>query len=123
VASVAFLRGDTGRARRKGVRNTFIAAVLLALGGMLLMGLPGAVIYELSAPLVGGMSGALGDGAWGTAICITLTWPFSLVLAFIAAAGPLRRRGWMIKTLAWFVILYGAGILLALWAQLSAAAA
>ena len=119
VASVLFLRTDAGRARRKGVRRTWTAAVLMALGGMLLMGLPGAVIYELSAPWVGGRSAALGDGAWGAAIYITLTWPFSLVLAYIAATGPLRGWGWMVRTLAWIVILYGAGILLALWAHLS----
>lgn len=124
AAGALFLRTDEGRARGKGLRRTFTAAVLLALGGMLLMGIPGAFVYELSAPWVQGILGEgyadLGDGAWPAAIVITLTWPFSFVLAYLAAVGPLRRRGWMIKALAWFVILYGTGILLALWAHLSA---
>ena len=127
VASVLFARTDEGRTRRKGLRRAFTAAVLVALGGMLLMGIPGGIVYELSAPWVQGMLGAryveLGDGMWPAAIVITLTWPFSLVLAYLAAVGPLRRRGWKVKTLAWFVILYGTGILLALWAHLSAAQA
>jgi hypothetical protein len=124
---VVFLRSEAGRPRRRGMLWTAAVAVLLALGGMALLGLPGAVIYELCAPwvrlMLGGRFTELGDGAWPAAIVITLTWPASLVVAYAVANGPLRRRGRMLRWAALVLIPYAFGVALALWAHLSARAA
>jgi hypothetical protein len=126
AAFVAFRRSEAGRERRRGLTIvTVLAAVIAILGVMPLMGIPGAVVYELSAPWVRAIQGAgfreLGDGAWPAALVITLTWPWSLVLAYVQANGPLRRRGRVLRWTTMAVLPYLVGILLALWAHLSAA--
>jgi hypothetical protein len=121
---VWFLRSPAGRERRRGMIITAVAAVLLAVVGIALLGIPGAVIYELCVPWVrlvmGGRFTDLGDGAWPAALIITLTWPASLVLAYAIAHGPLRRRGRLVRWSALILIPYVLGVLLALWAHLSA---
>src|SRR5687768_8705584 len=86
---VAFLRSEAGRERRRGMIGVAVVAVLFAVVGMGLLGLPGAMVYQLSAPWVRLMLGArftdLGDGAWPAAILTTLTWPASLVIAYAVA--------------------------------------
>jgi hypothetical protein len=126
AAFVAFRRSEAGRERRRGLKIvTILAAVVAILGVMPLMGIPGAVVHELSAQWVEAIQGKgfreLGDGAWPAALVITLTWPCSLVLAYVLANGPLRRRGRFIRWTTMIVLPYLAGILLALWAHLSAA--
>ena len=124
VAAVLFRRSPSGALHRKGLGWVVAAAVLLALGGLVLMGIPGAVVYELSAPwvrlLLGDGYAELGDGAWPAAIVITLTWPASLVIAYVVARGPLGRRGRGVRWAALVLIPCAFGILLALWAHLSA---
>jgi hypothetical protein len=120
---VAFLRTPAGRERRRPAIITAVVAGLLALGGIALLGIPGAVIYGVSAPWVQLLMGPrytdLGDGAWPAALLITLTWPASLLIAYAAANGPLRRRGRALRWAALLLIPYLSGILLALWAHLS----
>lgn len=126
AALVLFLRSEAGRARRRGMIVTAIAAAVLAVGGMALLGIPGAVIYGISLPFVQLLMGPrfteLGDGAWPAAILITLMWPASLVIAYAVANGPLRRRGRGVRWLALVLIPYAFGVLLALGAHLSASA-
>lgn len=126
AASIAFFRSEATRPRRRGARWTLGVAVALAVLGVVpLMGIPGAVVYELSAPwvelLVGSGFRGLGDGAWPAALVITLTWPSSLVLTHALAQGPLHRRSRWLKAALWIALPYAAGILLALWAHQSAA--
>lgn len=127
VAVVAFLRSEAARPRRRGLFVVAaVAAAIAVLGVVPLVGIPGAVVYELSAPWVrlvlGEDSAALGSGAWPAAIVTTIVWPFSLGLAYAVAYGPLRPApGWA----RWTVMLlvpYAAGTALAFWAHLAAAA-
>jgi hypothetical protein len=126
VALVTFLRSEAGRERRRGMKITGVLAVLFAVGGVLLLGLPGAVVYELCAPWVRLMLGPrfteLGDGAWPAAIVITLAWPASLVVAYALANGPLRGRGRWVRWTVPVLVPYAFGVALALWAHLSAGA-
>jgi hypothetical protein len=124
AALILFLRSQAGRERRRGMIVVTVLAVLMALGGILLLGIPGAVVYELCVPWVRLMLGPrfteLGDGAWPAAIVITLTWPASLVIAYALANGPLRRRGTLVRWITLILIPYAFGVALALWAHLSA---
>jgi hypothetical protein len=125
VVFVVFLRSEAGRQRRRGMIVTAIVAALLAVGGMMLLGIPGALVYGVSVPwvqlLLGDRFRDLGDGAWPAAILITLTWPASLVVAYAIANGPLRHRGRLVRWTALVLIPYAFGVALALWAHLSAA--
>jgi len=127
VVYVVFLRADGLRDRRRGMVITGGAAFLLGLVGMLLMGIPGAVLYELAAPWVRLALGEgyrdLGDGAWPAAIFISLVWPSSLVLAYAASYGPLRGASRWVRLLAWVLIPYGLAVALAFWAHWSARSA
>lgn len=126
AALVLFLRSEAGRERRRGMIVVTVIAVLMALGGILLLGIPGALVYELCVPWVRLMLGTrfteLGDGAWPAAIVITLTWPASFVITYALANGPLRRRGRLLRWTMMIVIPYAFGVALALWAHLSARA-
>jgi hypothetical protein len=124
VVIVAFLRSEAGRERRRGMIVAAIVAALFAIGGIFLLGIPGALVYGVSLPVVQLLLGAryegLADGAWGAAILITLTWPASLVIADAVANGPLRRRGRGARWAARLLIPCAAGVALTLWAHLSA---
>lgn len=123
---VWFLRSPAGRERRRGMLVVVTVAALLAFGGIALLGIPGAVIYELCVPWVWLLMGEgyadLGDGAWPAALVITLTWPASLVIAYAVANGLLRRRGPLVRWAVLVLIPYAFGVLLAFWAHLSARA-
>lgn len=125
AALVGFLRSEAGRPRRRGLILTAIAAAAISIVGVVpLMGIPGAVVYELSAPwvrlLLGKGYADLGDGAWPAAIILTLTWPSSLVLAYAAAFGPLRHTSAWVRWMALVLIPYATAVALSLWAHLSA---
>jgi uncharacterized membrane protein YhaH (DUF805 family) len=98
-------------------------AALLAVGGIALLGIPGAVVYGVSAPVVQLMLGArfhsLNEDVWPAAIITTLTWPASLVVAYALANGPLRRRGRGARWAALVLVPYAVGVALTLWAHLS----
>ena len=107
---------------RRGALVTLAVAVATSvLGVMPLLGIPGAVVYQLAAPCVRLLIGAgyrdLGDGAWPAAIVLTLSWPASLVLAYTAAFGPLRDAPVWARGTALVLIPYAAAVVLALWAH------
>ena len=124
AAMVLFLRSDAGRERRRGMIVTAVVAAVLAVGGMALLGIPGALVYGISLPVVQLLMGAryagLGDGAWPAAILVTLVWPASLVVAYAVANGPLRRRGRGARWLALLGIPYLFAVLLTLGIHLAA---
>lgn len=126
VAAVAFLRSEAGRTRRRGLLvAAIVAAAISILGVVPLVGIPGAVVYEFSAPWVRWALGRgyadLGDGAWPAAIVITLTWPSSLVLGYAAAFGALRRVPGPVRWLVMVMVPYATGVALSFWAQMAAA--
>lgn len=125
-AIFAFRRSEAGRERRRGLNVVTAIAVVVATGGVLpLMGIPGAIVNEIAAPMVRMLTGKvptdLGDGAWPAAIITTMAWPWSLVLAYTLAYGPLRHRGRAVRWLTMVLVPYVAAVLLALWAHASAA--
>jgi hypothetical protein len=124
IVLVVFLRSEAGRTRRRGMWITVAVAAVLAFGGILLLGIPGAIVYGVSAPWVrlflGDGYAELGDGAWPAAIVITLTWPWSFVIAYAIANGPLRERAKWVRVLVMILLPYAVAVLLALWAHLSA---
>lgn len=127
VVLVWFLRSEAGREHRRGMIITAIVAGVLAIGGMALLGIPGALVYALSVPVVQLVQGArfadLGEGAWPVAILMTLVWPAALVIAYAVANGPLRRRGRAVRWTAFVLIPYACAVALSLWVHLSLVAA
>ena len=67
--------------RKIGVAS-ITAAVLIFLG-LLLLGIPGAILLELPKWL-GIVRGIDGDGAWPAAILVTVVWPMFIPLGVIA---------------------------------------
>jgi hypothetical protein len=127
LAIFAFRRSKAGRERerRRGLNVVTAIAVVVATAGVLpFMGIPGAIVHETAAPMVHALTGKvttdLGDGAWPAAIITTMTWPWSLVLAYTLAYGPLRHRGRAVRWLVMALVPYAAAVLLALWAHGSA---
>lgn len=71
--------------------TSLIIAIVLAVGGFLAVGLPGALLMYTAYPVVRLIFGSysfevamerLGDTAWPLAIGITLVWPFTIPLAY-----------------------------------------
>jgi hypothetical protein len=125
VALIVFLRSDAGRERRRpALILTGVCAAIAILGVIPLMGIPGAILYELSKPWVQSMQGArfaeLGDGAWPAAIVMTLVWPASIVLAYVITKGPLRRRSAFLRWPVLILFPYAVAVVLTLWAHMSA---
>jgi hypothetical protein len=72
------------------------AAGCVTLGIMPLMGLPGAVIVELSRPIISLVLGSdayarlPADAEWPIAILVTLVWPISIIFGYLLAYRFLR---------------------------------
>jgi hypothetical protein len=91
----------------RGFWISVIVAVILVVGGMALLGLPGAIYALLTAPVVEALRGLpqgsllVGDNAWPIAILMTLAVPPALPLAvwlratLRPAAGWLEATGWV----------------------------
>lgn len=85
-----------------------VAAGILMVGGLVLLGIPGAVYASLTAPIAeilrGLPPGSLltGDRAWPLAIVMTLAVPPALPLAVWLVSWLRPAAGW-IETAAWVV--------------------
>ena len=94
-----------------------IVAMVLMTGGILLLGIPGAIYMELTVPVVelllGAPQGSLfrGDAGWPTALMLTLAVPFPLPLLLWLGLRQFQGRFWpaLLVTLAglwvWTVLL------------------
>jgi len=83
------LLGVTGAAVRARFswRSLFVAAGVLEVLGLVLLGLPGAAFLETLEPLMHyfGRGPISGDGAWPAAILMSAVWPVALAPAYLAA--------------------------------------
>lgn len=74
-----------------GLLIAVIACVLAIVAGVVLLGLPGAVVYAASKPVIRLVLGSvmsdseLGDRAWPLAIVVSLLWPFGIVAGYLVA--------------------------------------
>lgn len=89
---------------------------LMILGGLALLGLPGAVLFTLSRPVLalvygrGFMDRLQGDAAWPLAVGLTLLWPLGLwpLYALLGWLWP-GLEGWgIIGAYAGALYLWGA---------------
>jgi hypothetical protein len=94
-------------------------AAFLAVAGIVLLGIPGAVWLELTSPLVGLFTDrrAEADAGWPMAILHSLIWPWCLPLAYLCAVVALPRGRRVLATLAGTA---GAALLLAVAFQFAA---
>ncbi|HNP71622.1 MAG TPA: hypothetical protein PLO33_04715 [Kouleothrix sp.] len=101
------------------------AALLSAVGGMMLLGLPGALIFAVATPVItllfgaGALDALPADSYWPIAIFITLLWPPSIVAGYLlayrrlAGATAMRRHASFVAVLAvWGLVLSVAMFLL-----------
>ena len=62
--------------------------------GLVLLGLPGALIYEVAARLLlgRGADDLAADAAWPLAILMSVLWPFGVPMGWLLARLAARRR-------------------------------
>jgi hypothetical protein len=102
----------------KGFWIALLAALGTAIGGMLLLGLPGAVIFTLATPVIRLLFGAQArealpaDSLWPIAIVITLLWPVSIVAGYLVAYRLLAPAAPVWRHAAFVAVLAGWGLLL-----------
>ena len=81
----------------RGLLIVVASAIALAVLGMALLGLPGAVCLAVSAPvieLIWGRMPVPSDAGWPLAIIVSQAWPVALIVAYLGAslAGLRRAR-------------------------------
>ena len=89
---------------------SLLIAAILMVGGLLLLGIPGAIIGALADPvvqLIGGLPGPLldGDRAWPLAILLTLAVPPAIPAIVLA------QRAWWPAMPGWQLALLILGVL------------
>ncbi len=100
----------------KGLIVALVLTGVCMVGGVVLLGLPGAILFELSAPLLQLLFGrdalkALPpDSLWPIAIIITVFWPLSIIGGYVVAFRLLHAtgRGWQILSFAAILVLWDA---------------
>ncbi len=112
--------GGTRTPLQRQVVTACIVASLIALAGLLALGLPGALVLEAATPLAHMVSAReLGpDQAWPAAIGISVVGPFALVPAYLALSRLtpsrwVRTLGTVALTLLADVLASVVGLLLA----------
>jgi hypothetical protein len=91
-----------------------VVAGVLMFVGLLLLGIPGAILLEIPTWL-GVAKGIEGDGAWPAAILVTLVWPMFIPLGVIARH-LLSTRGFttLAKVALWGTIVGGTVLVVTL---------
>lgn len=80
----------------KGLLISVGVATLFVVGGVVTLGLPGAVLFTLNAPVLWLLFGADAldklppDSYWPIALVMTLLWPASIVAGYLVAFWLLR---------------------------------
>ena len=112
--------GGAGTTLRRQVVTACIAAGLVALAGLLALGLPGALVLEAATPVAGLFTRheLAPDQVWPAAIGISVVGPFALVpaylmLARLTASRWLRVAGTLALTLLADVLCSVVGLVLA----------
>ncbi len=119
VASVAFLVLEKDPQARRRFWKVVLACVAFAGGGLLLLGIPGAVLMIATLPpvaLIQEMAGtapaSMADAAWGAALVLTGIWPLFVLVAYTVAFGAMKRAPRRIQIATLLAIAYAAGIAL-----------
>lgn len=78
-------------------RTAFPVAGLATMAGILLLGLPGALLYQAFSPLEyrGGFNAVKPDAAWPIAVIVSLLWPWGIPIASNLAR-RMARKGWVL---------------------------
>ena len=90
----AVMANRNGTTLRRRLLWPCIVAGLIAIAGLLALGLPGVLVLEAAMPVVHLITSCdLGsDQAWPIAIGISIVGPFALVPAYLAMAGVTPSR-------------------------------
>jgi hypothetical protein len=105
---------------RRGLIIAVVVAVGVAVLSLLLLGLPGAILFEMSSPFIAllfgtGASDRLPpDSMWPVAIYITLLWPVSIVIGYLVAFRMLGNQRQWVRIIAFLSILYLWALLLSI---------
>ncbi len=88
----------------KGLLISLGVAVATAGLGLVLLGIPGALVFTLFLPLASLFfnTNIHADAGWSIAILITLLWPLSFPLGYLAAWGLFQKRKRLFK---WFILI------------------
>jgi len=95
-------------------RSMFVSIGVLEVLGLVLLGIPGALLLEALQPLMQrlGRGPIAGDGAWPAAILMSAVWPVALAPAYLAArsvgVGNLKRGFVAFAVLVLLCLLIGA---------------
>ena len=107
---------------RKGFAIAIGAKVVAIAGGLLLLGLPGAAIFELSFPIIRLVfreePRVAPDSAWPVAIYMTLLWPAAILpAAWLASLLPSARSGARVALVIGLLAAWGLALSLVFYAM------
>lgn len=105
-------------------RNTIIVIIvtaLLAIGGIIpFLGIPGAIVFQLSTPFLlmifgaGALERLPNDSAWPIAIYINLFWPPSILVGYFLSFKLLTISSWFARVGLWSGVVIAWGLLLSI---------
>ena len=123
AASAAFLARETDPAARRRFLKVVLACAALMLGGLALLGIPGALLVAAASwpverlrALTGAEAAPMADAGWPAAILLTLAWPPSVIVAYAVAFGMLRPTDRAARVAALVLLPYAAAVALTYWA-------
>ena len=117
VASVAFLIREKAPQARHQFWKVVLGGVAFAGVGLLLLGIPGAVLMIATLPptmllqeMAGTAPASMADAAWGAALVLTGVWPLWVIVAYTVAFGAMKRAPRRVRLAVLGAIAYAAGI-------------